>query len=214
MKPLVSVLLSVYNSSQFLRQCLDSIINQTLRDIEIICVDDASSDDSLCILKEYEEKDNRVIVVSQEHGGAGKARNTALELASGEYLPILDSDDFFEPDMLEKAYLSANEHDADIVVFRADFFDQRRNDFSPCDFSIIPSLLPQKDTFSADDIPERIFNIGCGWAWDKLFRRQFVEDCGARFQEIRTTNDMFFFFIFIQGQAAYIFLTCCSCIKE
>lgn len=194
MKPLVSVLLSVYNSSQFLRQCLDSIINKTLRDIEIICVDDASSDDSLCILKEYEEKDNRVIVVSQEHGGAGKARNTALELASGEYLSILDSDDFFEPDMLEKAYLSANEHDADIVVFRADFFDQRRNDFSPCDFSIIPSLLPQKDTFSADDIPERIFNIGCGWAWDKLFRRQFVEDCGARFQEIRTTNDMFFVF--------------------
>ena len=190
----VSVILSVYNSERFLRQCLDSIIRQTLKDIEIICVDDDSDDNSYQILQEYAAKDNRITVVKQTHGGAGKARNTGLDLAGGEYLSILDSDDFFEPDMLEKAYLAAEQYHAEIVVFRADFFDQHKYNFVPCNYSIKPDMLPQTDTFSADDIADRIFNIGCGWAWDKLFKRDFVEKYHARFQEIRSSNDMFFVF--------------------
>ena len=96
----VSVILPVYNVSDYLRQCMDSIVGQTLKDIEIICVDDGSTDDSLAILKEYEAKDQRVKVIQQANAGAGAARNKGLEIATGEYLSFLDSDDFFEPDMV------------------------------------------------------------------------------------------------------------------
>lgn len=90
----VSVILPVYNVSEYLRQCMDSIVGQTLKDIEIICVDDGSTDDSLEILKEYEAKDKRVKVIEQKNAGAGAARNNGLAIATGEYLSFLDSDDF------------------------------------------------------------------------------------------------------------------------
>ena len=105
----VSVILPVYNASDYLHQCMDSIVGQTLKDIEIICVDDGSTDNSLDILKEYEQKDKRVKVIQQKNAGAGAARNNGLSIATGEYLSFLDSDDFFEPDMLEKAYEKAKE---------------------------------------------------------------------------------------------------------
>ena len=89
----VSVILPVYNVSEYLRQCMDSIVGQTLKDIEIICVDDGSTDDSLEILKEYEAKDKRVKVIEQKNAGAGAARNNGLAIATGEYLSFLDSDD-------------------------------------------------------------------------------------------------------------------------
>ena len=97
----VSVILPVYNAGKYLHQCMDSIVNQTLKDIEIICVDDGSSDNSLEILRQYAEKDERVKVIAQANGGAGAARNNGLRAATGEYLSFLDSDDFFELDMLE-----------------------------------------------------------------------------------------------------------------
>ena len=116
----VSVILPVYNASDYLHQCMDSIVGQTLKDIEIICVDDGSTDNSLDILKEYEQKDKRVKVIQQKNAGAGAARNNGLSIATGEYLSFLDSDDFFEPDMLEKAYEKAKGSNAQIVVFRSD----------------------------------------------------------------------------------------------
>ena len=191
-RPKISVILSVYNTSSFLRQCLESLISQSIRDIEIICVDDSSTDDSLEILREYEKKDKRIKVITQPHGGAGKARNTGLDAARGEYLSILDSDDFFDTHMLENAYISAKENDADIAVYGADFFDDKKRMFVPCEYSFKEELTGGRDVFSAEDIPESIFNICCGWAWDKLFKASFVRECDIRFQEIRTTNDMLF----------------------
>lgn len=192
--PKISVILSVYNSSAFLGRCLDSIISQSFKDIEIICVDDESTDDSLDILKEYEKKDSRIKVFTQSHGGAGKARNTGIDYAKGEYLSILDSDDFFDFCMLEKAYISAKENDADIVIYGTDFFDDKKRIFIPCDYSFRKDLVNGQFILSANSIPDKIFNICCGWAWDKLFKTGFVKKCGVRFQEIRTTNDMFFVF--------------------
>lgn len=187
----VSVILTVYNLESYLRQCLDCICNQTLKDIEIICVDDSSTDDSYAILEKYAKKDSRIKVVRQEHMGAGKARNKGISLAVGEYLSILDGDDFFEPDMLEKAYENAKDNEADIVVFRSDLFDQKEKAYRENNWSIIPDKLPEA-VFCADDIPDRIFNIGAGWAWDKLFKRSFTESYDVSFQDLRTTNDMFF----------------------
>ena len=102
-RPKVSVIVPVYNAQSHLRQCLDSIMGQTLREIEILCVDDGSTDGSAQILEEYKGCDPRLHVIMQENIGAGAARNRGLAEASGEYLSFLDADDFFEPDMLECA---------------------------------------------------------------------------------------------------------------
>ena len=91
----VSVIIPVYNVEKYLRECIDSILNQTLRDLELICVDDGSTDGSLEILHEYEKADSRVKVLTQHNMGAGAARNKGLAIATGEYLSFLDSDDFF-----------------------------------------------------------------------------------------------------------------------
>lgn len=206
--PMVSVIIAVYNVEAYLKQCLDSVIGQTLNNIEIICVDDGSTDSSLQILEEYQLKDSRIKIIKQKHAGAGAARNKGLQAAKGEYLSILDSDDFFEPDMLKKAYYTAKVEDADIVVFRSDFYDEQEQKFVPCDYSVREDVLPDINPFGAMDIPDRIFNIGCGWAWDKLFRRDFVEENNARFQEIRTSNDMFFvFYLYSKAESIYVMNT-------
>ena len=103
MEPKVSVILPVYNVGKYLRQCMDSIVGQTLQEIEVICIDDGSADDSPQILQAYAKKDPRIKVVCQQNQGAGAARNRGLSMARGEYLSFLDSDDFFETNMLEKA---------------------------------------------------------------------------------------------------------------
>ena len=96
----VSVIVPVYNAEDTIRNCLDDITGQTLRETEIICVDDGSSDASVSILEEYRRKDNRIKIIRQENQGAGAARNTGMKEAQGDYLCFLDSDDRFEPVML------------------------------------------------------------------------------------------------------------------
>lgn len=123
-QPKVSVIIPVYNTEPYLRQCLDSVVNQTLKDIEIICVDDGSTDGSLSILKEYEQKDLRVTVISQPNEGQSSARNNALRCAQGEYIDFLDSDDYLALDALEKALRAARENDLDAVVFGVEPFYQ------------------------------------------------------------------------------------------
>ena len=101
----VSAILPVYNVENFLEKCMDSLVNQTLEDIEIICVNDGSSDSSLEILKSYEAKDSRITVIDcKKNRNAGYARNQGLKIARGEYLAFLDSDDFYDENMLELAY--------------------------------------------------------------------------------------------------------------
>ena len=95
----VSVILTVYNSASFLRSCLDSILSQTLKEIEIICIDDESEDGSDVILEDYSRRDERISVIRLEHSGAGAARNCGLDAAHGKYVSVLDADDFFEQDI-------------------------------------------------------------------------------------------------------------------
>ena len=199
----VSVVIPVYNVSAYLRRCLDSVLAQTLREIEIICVDDASTDDSPAILREYAAKDARVRVVRQDNAGAGAARNRGMDLAQGEYLSFLDSDDFFEPDMLEKAYDLAVRDRDDIVVFGSDQYRQKdtagaeetaadEGEFVPVSWTIRRENIPAAQPFSFREINGNVFRTFVGWAWDKLFRRQFVLDHEIRYQVQRTTNDMLF----------------------
>ena len=115
-QPKVSVILPVYNEEKYLRQCMDSIINQSLKDIEIICVDDGSTDSSLSILREYEKTDKRIEVISVENENAGAARNKGIVVATGKYLYFPDSDDYCELTLLEDAYKEAEDKNADITT--------------------------------------------------------------------------------------------------
>lgn len=113
--PAVSVIIPVYNAAEFLKDGLNSLLKQTLREIEIICVDDGSTDGSLVILKEFEKTDARIRVIHQENQGAGAARNNGMDVARGKYLAFLDADDFFEKNMLKAAYDRAEETEAEYV---------------------------------------------------------------------------------------------------
>jgi glycosyltransferase involved in cell wall biosynthesis len=156
-RPKVSVIMPVYNVENYLRQCLDSVINQTLRDIEIICIDDQSTDGSLGILKDYAAIDPRIRIITQKNAGAGAARNTGLKVAKGEYLSFLDSDDFFELDMLEKAYHACSTNNLDFVVFRSDKFDNDSKTYIPLYYSIRKDLLPDKKSLTIEIFP-RIYS--------------------------------------------------------
>ena len=192
--PVVSVIVPVYNVEQYLPQCLDSIVNQTLKNIEIICVNDSSTDNSLNILNHYAEKDPRIKVVTQPNGGAGAARNRGLSLAAGKYLSFLDSDDFFEPDMLELAYNKAVCDKADFVVFQSDQYYTDRKEFVSVPWTLREKEIPPYTPFNHRQMTDNIFKVFLGWAWDKLYDREFVEKNHLRFQEQRTSNDMLFVF--------------------
>lgn len=192
--PVVSVIIPVYNVEKYLNQCLDSVLNQTLQDIEVICVNDSSTDGSLAILEEYAKKDERVTVVTQPNSGAGAARNKGLSLAAGKYLSFLDSDDFFEPDMLELAYNKAEEDKADFVVFQSDQYYTDKKKFVEVSWTLREKELPPYTPFNHRQMTDNIFKVFVGWAWDKLYNREFVLRNRLQFQEQRTSNDLLFVF--------------------
>lgn len=190
----VSVIIPVYNVETYLRQCVESVLKQTLKEIEIICVDDGSTDGSLDILKEYEAADPRLKVVCQKNAGAGAARNHGIRLAQGKYMSFLDSDDFFEPDMLEEAYNRAEEVRADFVVFNSDQYHMDRQAFVEVPWVLRKKEIPPYAPFTYRQLTGNVFKTFVGWAWDKLYLRSFVEEHQLLFQEQRTSNDMLFVF--------------------
>lgn len=115
MEPKVSVIIPVYNVEPFLARCLDSVVGQTLREIEIVCVDDGSPDRSIDILRRYAAGDNRIRVISQENRGLGGARNRGFDAATGEYILFVDSDDWIDPAYCERLYEAARATGADVA---------------------------------------------------------------------------------------------------
>ena len=188
----VSVILPVYNVEKYLKECLDSILNQTLQEIEVICVDDGSTDRSLEILREYEKKDKRVIVLTQENKGAGAARNKGLAIAKGEYLSFLDSDDFFASGMLEEAYRRCVEKKAQICVYQVLRYNEKTKETVYDKGSFKKENAPRKDVFCYKDMPDHILDSFQNWAWNKLISHELVKKYHIKFQEIFRTNDFLF----------------------
>lgn len=189
----ISVIIPVYNAEKYLRPCLDSVLEQSLQNIEVICVEAGSDDDSLAVLKEYARKDTRLQVFSGlGRLDAGAARNIGLAAAKGEYLSFLDADDLFKPEMLEEAYQKACDEKSDIVVFRAQQMDMRTGMVEDMPWSLQIEKCPLHSPFSPDKMAKYIFNSFENWTWNKLFRRDFIEKNGIVFQSIDRTNDMAF----------------------
>ncbi len=188
----VSVIVPVYNSEQYLETCLKSLLFQTLRDIEVICVDDGSTDRSCEILNQYAEQDVRLRVLHQKNQYAGMARNNGLAVARGKYVCFLDSDDFFSLSLLEKTYSRGEETDADIVIFGAQRYDTVAKTAEKVSFYFDRRFLPDKEVFSYKDIPDRILMLTTPAPWTKLYRRDFVQQQGLQFQPLQNSNDAYF----------------------
>lgn len=192
----VSVIMPVYNVAKFIQQSLDTIRSQSLKDIEIICVDDGSTDNTYNILLENSKSDKRIKLIKQKNMQAGVARNTGLNEASGKYVIFLDPDDFYCLDMLEKAYKKIEECSADICVFQAAYFDNETGDLKHFPPELLrKNELPDKEVFSYKDIKNNIFTFTNGAPWNKIYRKDFLDKNCVRFQDLRNTNDAYFTFI-------------------
>ena len=165
----VSVIIPVYNVEDYLEKCLDSIINQTLKDIEIICINDGSTDNSLEILEEYAEKDERIKIITKNEG-LGPARKTGLDIASGEYIYFVDSDDWVALNALETLYTNAKINNSDVVIFKFAF--AYKNKF---EYPIILENYLKKDTdvnnLNLNDIKPFIMNRYFA-VWFKIFKHE------------------------------------------
>lgn len=187
--PKISVIIPIYNVEKYLRECLDSVVNQTLSDIEIICINDDSPDNSLQIVKEYAAKDNRIQVITKPNGGYGSACNMGLAQASGDYIAILESDDFIAPEMYEKLYNLAVEYDADIV--KSPFYENIdtvcRKEIKPVKWYENNKLfnMPNK-VFTIYEHPEFLYFHPS--IWSCVYKREFLKNHNLRFIEAKSAG--------------------------
>ncbi|MDO5824631.1 glycosyltransferase [Methanobrevibacter sp.] len=186
----LSVILPVYNVENYLKRCLESIVNQTLNDIEIICINDGSTDNSLKILEDFAKEDKRIQILSQENKGQGIARNRGLDIAKGEYLIFIDSDDYIPQYALEKLYENATNNDSDMVMFKlADFVDEDHLNYSKPRFNL-DDVFKNVDfsdfTFTFKEIKHYVLNssfIPC-----KLYKKRFLD----KFDDFRFPERLIF----------------------
>ena len=180
--PKVSVVVPTYNVEKYLAECMDSLLGQTLQDMEFVCVNDGSTDSSLEILKQYAAKDDRVKILDGPNGGYGKAMNRGLDACTGEYVGILEPDDYVKEDMYEKLYRTAKEKNLDII--KADFYrfvtgedgkrEFRYNRLTSVD-SLYGRVIDPKDEL---DMFKALMNT-----WSGIYRRSFLEEHHIRHNE-------------------------------
>ncbi len=200
----VSVIMPVYNCKDYLKDSVESILNQTLSDLELICVDDGSTDNSLNILKEYEKQDSRVKVFLLNHLGAGDARNFALNHICGEYLYFIDADDYLELNAFEDFYRISKSKNLDFLMFKAKQYDVIKKTTSERYYYNMVPLSKFKDkVFNFKDLNNLIFNINVT-PWCKFYNARFVLDSGAKFRSASKFNDnQFFWDIIFQAERIY-----------
>ena len=180
--PKVSVILPIYNVDKYLAQSLDSLINQTLTEIEIICVNDGSTDNCYSILEEYKQKDNRIKVIHTKNQGTGAARNTGLKIATGECIGFVDPDDWAKPNMFERLYNLIQEKQADIVMFIPDGYNEQKSTYETysyfCDDNF--KCIPKNKNFSWKDLSPFKYPM-C--VWNKLYKKELFDKYNINFAE-------------------------------
>ncbi|MBO7611926.1 MAG: glycosyltransferase family 2 protein [Elusimicrobia bacterium] len=180
----ISVIVPVYNVEPYIRQCVDSIINQTYKNLEIILVDDGSPDNCGKICDEYATKDNRVKVLHIKNGGPAVARNAGLDIATGKYIGYVDSDDYIEPDMYETLYNAMIKTDAGLVV--CNWFEGTENNW------VKNTVYPKKEIVTSNEAFEIFYSSM--YVWNKLFRKDVVKN--LRFVETYAQDVLYTFTTF------------------
>ena len=187
----ISVIVPVYNQEKYIGRCLDSILGQSLEDIEVILVDDGSTDSTPEILHSYQQKDPRITILQQQNLYAGVARNNGLAAAQGDYAIFWDSDDYFAEDALESLYREIIETDADICVGNATKEDVQTGIVRERCY-LNWNMIPEKRPFNVHDIPQYIFNFGKNCAWNKLYKKSFIQKHNLQFSSSKQANDVSF----------------------
>lgn len=174
-----SVIIPVYNVETYLRQCLESVLNQTFLDWEAICVNDGSTDNSSEILEEFAARDGRIQVIAQPNGGLSAARNTGMDAAKGDYLLFLDSDDWLEPNALQTLaqYLNGE----DMLCFSGRRFVEEADQFNPADQLVEKSYPSGMAYYNENALLPRDFAFVCVVL--RAYRRHFIQQQGLRFKE-------------------------------
>lgn len=190
--PAISIVMPIYNAEKYLKQAIDSLINQDFHNFELICVNDGSKDSSLSILEDYAKQDNRITIINKANTGAGDSRNIGIKQAKGKYLLVLDADDFFEKNMLSLAYQKAEKTQADMVVYRYYFYDNQKNTAKAQKYSWPKISSIKSGVFSKQDFPKQIFNIFSNAPFFKLYKRDFIVNNQIKFDNLKCCNDMTF----------------------
>lgn len=188
----VTIIMPVYNPGKYLRPCLDSLLAQTMKDFRIIAIDDGSTDNSWDVLQEYAAKDSRVLPQQNPYNiGAARTRNIGIQLAQGEYVVILDADDYFEPDYLESLWEACKDNNLDIAV--CDFY--LRDEKSGTESMVMPSKRFTERInrpFSWYDLPEYLLQLFNFPPYLKMYRKMFLIEYNLLFQDIPNSNDVYF----------------------
>lgn len=203
----VSIIVPVYNTSQYLEKCLDSLIKQTLKDIEIICVNDGSTDDSGKILENYAKKDKRVVVINQKNMGQSAARNAGLDAARGEYIGFVDSDDYVLADMYRKLYENALNHNSDVVMSSIKVLDSKTNQITENDSYLSVGVFNShfdNRCFTYKDCKDFIFRI-CVVPWNKLYKASFLKLNGIKFVKgLNFEDNVFALEVFLNAKMSIV----------
>ncbi|MBR3627660.1 MAG: glycosyltransferase, partial [Elusimicrobia bacterium] len=169
METKVSVIIPIYNVEKYLKQCLDSVINQTFKDIEIICINDSSTDKSLQIIKEYQQKDNRIILIDlKENKGVSNARNEGLKIAKCKYITFVDPDDWTDKDYVKTLYDNMIKYDYDIIGIGFYIFNKQIKEYK------YPKFCYDTD-FSLLENKQKLLTLRLIWSlWAKIYKRDFI----------------------------------------
>ena len=193
--PLVSIIVPVYNAENYLERCLDSLVSQSLQDIEIVCVNDGSTDNSFNILNSYAAKYPCLNVFHQENKGPGAARNTALENARGKYIVFCDADDSFEPDICQECSSLMEKTNVDIIIFNVNIIEVdrietiRRKSFGRGEH--IPIVLPESEgMLNQSDFYRAAVNASI---WGYFYTSELIKRFNIRFTNHRAGQDVLFF---------------------
>lgn len=188
----ISVIVPVYNVGEYLEECLNHIINQTFKDIEIICINDGSTDNSPDILREFGEKDNRIQIINQKNRGLGATRNRGLELSKGDYVYFMDGDDYLELTALEELYDLSEKYDLDFAMFRLNNFYETKKETTSDEYYTMPYLKRRvgENVFDYSDVEDMALRLAVNSPCN-FFKGEFVRD--LRFPEGLLFEDNVFF---------------------
>ena len=167
----VSIIIPIYNVEEYLANCLNSVINQTLQNIEIICINDGSTDKSFEILENFAKCDSRIKIINQSNVGQGIARNIAIQSAQGEYIGFVDPDDWINKNMFETLYNTAKKYNCDM----------QKNKLN----------LPEKKNFNSQSIENYIFSAKLA-VWNKLYKTEFIKQNNIKFMHCSRGEDIIF----------------------
>ena len=203
----VSIIIPVYNVEKYIEKCIESIINQTYKDVEIICVNDGSTDNSLTILENYASKDYRIKIINQDNKGVGFARNVGIDNSKGDLITFIDPDDFFNSDnILEKLVTSLVDNNVDAVIGKAFLFDNiSKKKIGTRGWD--NSRLLSNNKYLTKELSDKLFQYVYSSSCAKLYKNDIITKYHIRFPKIKMQEDLVFVFSYLANTNSIMFLS-------